>query len=86
VRTTETALILNRKILWTELVNFSPRQLYPLKNKSVHIKSEGWVGPGYDLDILEMTEFYCPCREANSNPSSRSLGTITAVRSRLELK
>jgi len=86
VSTTEATLVLNRKILWTELVNSSFRHLYPLTNNSVHIESEGWVGPGVGLDILETTELYCPCRKANATPSSRGLGIITTLSSRPKLQ
>ena len=83
---TEATLILNRKILWTELVKFSRQQLHPLTNNSVHIESEGWVGPEVGLDVLETRKLHCPCWEANPTPSSRSLGIITALPSRFELK
>ena len=84
--TTEATRIFNRNILRTELVKFSPRQFYSLTNNSVHIESESWVGSGVGLDVLETRELYCPCREANRTPSSRSLGIITTLPSRLELK
>jgi hypothetical protein len=63
VRRTEATLIFNRKILWTELVKFSPRQFYPLTNNSVHIDSEGSVGPGVGLGLLETRELYCPAEK-----------------------
>jgi hypothetical protein len=53
------------------MVNCMPPKLPPHpqeKNSSAH-RTEGWMDPGADLDVLEKRKITCPCWDLNLKPT-----------------